>query len=47
MKSVLKVVDNLGAIKVMCIQALKGKGARLGDTIVANKIFVSKHCWKI
>ncbi|KAF2287380.1 hypothetical protein GH714_039786 [Hevea brasiliensis] len=32
-----KVVDNSGAKKVMCIQALKGKkGARLGDTIVAS-----------
>ncbi|GJS90552.1 putative ribonuclease H-like domain-containing protein [Tanacetum coccineum] len=31
------VVDNLGAKRVMCIQALKGKkGARLGDTIVAS-----------
>ena len=37
MRTVLKVVDNLGAKKVMCIQALKGKkGARLGDTIVAS-----------
>ncbi|CAN6875370.1 unnamed protein product [Brassica oleracea] len=36
MGTVLKVVDNSGAKKVMCIQALKGKkGARLGDTIVA------------
>ncbi|KAF3954636.1 hypothetical protein CMV_020043 [Castanea mollissima] len=36
MRTVLKVVDNLGAKKVMCIQALKGKKrARLGDTIVA------------
>lgn len=34
---VLKVVDNSGAKKVMCIQALKGKkGARLGDTIIAS-----------
>ncbi|GJS13788.1 putative reverse transcriptase domain-containing protein [Tanacetum coccineum] len=32
-----KVVDNSGAKRVMCIQALKGKkGARLGDTIVAS-----------
>ena len=37
MKSVLKVVDNLGATKVMCIQFLKEKkGARLGDAIVAS-----------
>ncbi|KAK7844332.1 50s ribosomal protein hlp [Quercus suber] len=36
MRFVLKVVDNLGATKVMCIQALKWKGARLGDTIVAS-----------
>ncbi|XP_013609250.1 PREDICTED: 50S ribosomal protein HLP, mitochondrial isoform X2 [Brassica oleracea var. oleracea] len=37
MGTVLKVVDNSGAKKVMCIQALKGKkGARLGDTIVAS-----------
>ncbi|WZZ87363.1 hypothetical protein YC2023_115942 [Brassica napus] len=37
MGKVLKVVDNSGAKKVMCIQALKGKkGARLGDTIVAS-----------
>lgn len=37
MRTVLKVVDNSGAKKVMCIQALKGKkGARLGDTIVAS-----------
>ncbi|KAF3594817.1 hypothetical protein DY000_02024656 [Brassica cretica] len=36
MGTVLKVVDNSGAKKVMRIQALKGKkGARLGDTIVA------------
>ncbi|KAF3449016.1 hypothetical protein FNV43_RR09740 [Rhamnella rubrinervis] len=37
MRTVLKVVDNSGAKKVMCIQAVKGKkGARLGDTIVAS-----------
>lgn len=31
MRTVLKVVDNSGAKKVMCIQALKGKkGAKLG-----------------
>uniref|UniRef100_A0A7N2R545 Uncharacterized protein n=1 Tax=Quercus lobata TaxID=97700 RepID=A0A7N2R545_QUELO len=37
MRTVLKVVDNSGAKKVMCIQALNGKkGARLGDTIVAS-----------
>ncbi|XVF85567.1 hypothetical protein PTKIN_Ptkin17bG0127600 [Pterospermum kingtungense] len=37
MRTVLNVVDNSGAKKVMCIQALKGKkGARLGDTIVAS-----------
>lgn len=37
MRTNLKVVDNSGAKKVMCIQALKGKkGARLGDTIVAS-----------
>ncbi|GJY79617.1 50S ribosomal protein HLP, mitochondrial-like protein [Tanacetum coccineum] len=37
MRSNLKVVDNSGAKRVMCIQALKGKkGARLGDTIVAS-----------
>ncbi|KAM1382152.1 hypothetical protein ACFX11_034709 [Malus domestica] len=38
MRTVLKVVDNSGAKKVMCIQALKAnkKGARLGDTIVAS-----------
>ncbi|KAK1375504.1 50S ribosomal protein HLP, mitochondrial-like [Heracleum sosnowskyi] len=33
----LKVVDNSGAKRVKCIQALKGKkGARLGDIIVAS-----------
>ncbi|OWM85495.1 hypothetical protein CDL15_Pgr019119 [Punica granatum] len=37
MRTVLKVVDNSGAKKVMCIQALKGKkGARLGETIVVS-----------
>ncbi|KAL5564251.1 hypothetical protein UlMin_027415 [Ulmus minor] len=37
MMTILKVVDNSGAKKVMCIQALKGKkGARLGDTIIAS-----------
>lgn len=31
------MVDNSGAKRVMCIQALKGKkGARLGDTIIAS-----------
>ncbi|KAK6917055.1 Ribosomal protein L14P [Dillenia turbinata] len=33
----LKVVDNSGAKRVICIQALKGKkSARLGDTIIAS-----------
>ncbi|XP_041993389.1 50S ribosomal protein HLP, mitochondrial-like isoform X1 [Salvia splendens] len=37
MRTNLKVVDNSGAKRVMCIQALKGKkGARLGDVIVAS-----------
>ncbi len=37
MRTNLKVADNSGAKRVMCIQALKGKkGARLGDTIVAS-----------
>ncbi|KAK4804351.1 hypothetical protein SAY86_004168 [Trapa natans] len=37
MRIVLKVVDNSGAKKVMCIQALKGrKGAKLGETIVVS-----------
>ncbi|CAI9098553.1 OLC1v1035222C1 [Oldenlandia corymbosa var. corymbosa] len=37
MRTNLKVVDNSGAKRVMCIQALKGKrGARLGDMIVAS-----------
>lgn len=37
MRTNLKVVDNSGARRVMCIQALKGKrGARLGDTIIAS-----------
>ncbi|KAJ8645947.1 hypothetical protein MRB53_007695 [Persea americana] len=38
MSTNLKVVDNSGAKRVMCIQALKGKsmGARLGDTIIAS-----------
>ena len=37
MRTVLKVVDNSRAKKVMCIQALKGKKcAKLGDTIVAS-----------
>lgn len=37
MRTSLKVVDNSGAKRVMCIQALKGrKGARLGDTIIAS-----------
>ncbi|GJU82166.1 50S ribosomal protein HLP, mitochondrial-like protein [Tanacetum coccineum] len=38
MRSNLKVVDNSGAKRVMCIQALKGKkGAKLGDTIVKGR----------
>ncbi|XP_068657172.1 uncharacterized protein [Aristolochia californica] len=37
MRTKLKVVDNSGAKRIMCIQALKGKkGARLGDTIIAS-----------
>ena len=37
MRIILKVVDNLGATKVMCIQVLKGKkGASLEDTIVVS-----------
>ncbi|KAK2371882.1 hypothetical protein P8452_45321 [Trifolium repens] len=37
MRTVLKVVDNSGAKKVMCIHALTGKrGARLGDMIKAS-----------
>ncbi|XP_057471336.1 50S ribosomal protein HLP, mitochondrial-like isoform X6 [Actinidia eriantha] len=37
MRTNLKVVDNSGAKRIMCIQALKGKkGARLGDTLVAS-----------
>eukprot|EP00262_Sarcandra_glabra_P021692 TRINITY_DN9289_c0_g2_i1.p1 TRINITY_DN9289_c0_g2~~TRINITY_DN9289_c0_g2_i1.p1 ORF type:complete len:163 (-),score=27.60 TRINITY_DN9289_c0_g2_i1:357-845(-) len=37
MRTNLKVVDNSGAKRVMCIQALKGKkGARLGDTIIGS-----------
>ncbi|OVA06559.1 Ribosomal protein L14b/L23e [Macleaya cordata] len=37
MRTNLKVVDNSGAKRVMCIQALKRKkGARLGDTIIAS-----------
>ncbi|KAL3833799.1 hypothetical protein ACJIZ3_008535 [Penstemon smallii] len=37
MGTILKVVDNSGAKKVMCIQALKGrKGARLGDKVVVS-----------
>ncbi|KAK6917153.1 Ribosomal protein L14P [Dillenia turbinata] len=37
MRTNLKFVDNSGAKRVMCIQALKGKkGARLGDTIIAS-----------
>ena len=37
MRTILKVVENLGATKVMCIQFLKEKkGARLGDAIVAS-----------
>ncbi|CAL9093462.1 unnamed protein product [Musa textilis] len=37
MRTRLKVVDNSGAKRVMCIQALKGRrGARLGDTIIAS-----------
>ncbi|KAH9324746.1 hypothetical protein KI387_004924, partial [Taxus chinensis] len=37
MRTSLKVVDNSGAKRVMCIQALKSRrGARLGDTIIAS-----------
>eukprot|EP01018_Ginkgo_biloba_P024622 Gb_37945 [translate_table: standard] len=37
MRTSLKVVDNSGAKRVMCIQALKRRrGARLGDTIIAS-----------
>ncbi|CAA7056607.1 unnamed protein product [Microthlaspi erraticum] len=37
MGTILKVVDNSGAKKVMCIQARRGKkGARLGDVIVGS-----------
>ncbi|MQM16791.1 hypothetical protein Taro_049754 [Colocasia esculenta] len=37
MRTNLKVVDNSGAKRVMCIQALKGRnGARLGDTIITS-----------
>ncbi|KAL3833644.1 hypothetical protein ACJIZ3_008380 [Penstemon smallii] len=37
MGTILKVVDNSGSKKVMCIQALKGrKGARLGDKVVVS-----------
>ncbi|XP_031504952.2 50S ribosomal protein HLP, mitochondrial isoform X2 [Nymphaea colorata] len=37
MRTNLKVVDNSGAKRVMCIQALKRKrGAKLGDTIIAS-----------
>jgi len=37
MRTNLKVVDNSGAKRVMCIQAKRGKyGARLGDTIVGS-----------
>jgi large subunit ribosomal protein L14 len=37
MRTNLKVVDNSGAKRVMCIQSLKGKkGARLGDTIIGS-----------
>ncbi|KAI4312360.1 hypothetical protein MLD38_037177 [Melastoma candidum] len=37
MRTVLKVADNSGAKKVMCIQSLDGKkGARLGDLIVVS-----------
>lgn len=37
MGTVLKVVDNSGAKKVMCIQSRRGKkGARLGDVIVGS-----------
>lgn len=38
MRTNLKVADNSGAKKVMCIQVLKGrkKGAVLGDMIVAS-----------
>jgi len=37
MRTNLKVVDNSGAKRVMCIQSLKGRrGAKLGDTIIAS-----------
>ncbi|WVZ91298.1 hypothetical protein U9M48_037488 [Paspalum notatum var. saurae] len=37
MRTNLKVVDNSGAKRVMCIQSLRGKkGARLGDTIIGS-----------
>jgi len=37
MRTNLKVVDNSGAKRVMCIQAKRGKyGARLGDTIIGS-----------
>uniref|UniRef100_A0A0D6R4B8 Ribosomal protein L14 n=1 Tax=Araucaria cunninghamii TaxID=56994 RepID=A0A0D6R4B8_ARACU len=37
MRTSLKVVDNSGAKRVMCIQALKKRrGAQLGDTIIAS-----------
>jgi len=35
MRTLLEVMDNSGAKRVMCLQPLKGKkGARLGDTII-------------
>lgn len=37
MRTNLKVVDNSGAKRVMCIQALKSKkGAKLGDIIIGS-----------
>ncbi|NP_001300776.1 50S ribosomal protein HLP, mitochondrial isoform X1 [Zea mays] len=37
MRTNLKVVDNSGAKRVMCIQSLRGKkGARLGDMIIGS-----------
>ena len=47
MRTILKVVNNLGATKVMRIQALKvKKGARLGDTIVAS-VKEAHSNWKV
>jgi large subunit ribosomal protein L14 len=37
MRTNLKVVDNSGAKRVMCIQSLRGKkGARLRDMIIGS-----------